>query len=97
MIYKLTFLESAKKEWDKLGATIKIQFKKKLENRLSNPHIIKDKLSGLKGCYKIKLKTVGYRLVYKVIEDRVVIQVIAVAKRENDLVYKLTHQRTSKH
>ncbi len=93
MIYKLTFLESAKKEWDKLGVTIKMQFKKKLENRLSNPHIIKDKLSGLKGCYKIKLRRAGYRLVYRVVDERIVIQVIVIAKRKEDLVYKLAHQR----
>ncbi len=96
MTYKLTFLESAKKEWDKLGATVKAQFKKKLEARLKHPHIIKDKLSGMKDCYKIKLRTVGYRLVYKVIAERVVIQVVAIGKRDKDIVYKLAHQRIDK-
>jgi len=37
--YKLAFLESAMKEWDKLGATVKTQFKKKLEERLNHPHV----------------------------------------------------------
>jgi mRNA interferase RelE/StbE len=93
MTYNLAFLESAKKEWDKLGATIKVQFKKKLEERLNHPHVIKDRLSGMKDCYKIKLKTVGYRLVYKVIDERLVIQVVTVAKRDKDIVYKLAHRR----
>jgi mRNA interferase RelE/StbE len=96
MIYNLTFLESAKKEWDKLGATIKVQFKKKLEDRLKHPHVIKDRLSGMKDCYKIKLRTVGYRLVYKVIDERLVIQVVTVAKRDKDIVYKLAHHRIDK-
>lgn len=93
MTYKLTFLESSKKEWDKLGDTIKAQFKKKLEERIKHPHVIKDKLSGLKDCYKIKLRTAGYRLVYKVIYERLVIQVVVIGKRDKDIVYKLAHQR----
>jgi mRNA interferase RelE/StbE len=93
MIYKLTFLKTAKKEWDKLAEPIKKQFKTKLEKRLIEPHIQKDALHTLKSCYKIKLRSVGYRLVYKVIEDKIVIQVIAVGKRNNMDVYKLAHKR----
>ena len=93
MTYKLTFLEPAKKEWDRLSRQIQTDFKKKLSKRLENPVILKDKLSGLRGCYKIKLRTVGYRLVYKVYEDRIVVQVIAVAKRDKDMVYKLAKLR----
>lgn len=93
MIYKLTFLKSAKKEWDKLGNPIKKQFKEKLEKRLVNPHIPKDALHGLSSCYKIKLRASGYRLVYKVFENKIVVQVIAVGKRNNMDVYKLAHRR----
>ncbi len=39
-------------------------------------------------CYKIKLRSVGYRLVYRVYDDRIVVQVIAVGKRERNEVYK---------
>lgn len=93
MSYKLTFLKSAKKEWDKLGETIKSQFKVKLEKRIQNPRIPKDNLHGLKDCYKIKLKSSGYRLVYKVIDDRVVVQVVVIGKRNNLEVYKAAHKR----
>jgi len=93
MTYKLTFLESAKKEWDKLSEQIKNDFKKKLLQRLENPIISKDNLSGLKNCYKIKLRAVGYRLVYKVFKDKVVIQVIAVGRRDKNLVYNCTKMR----
>ena len=37
MTYELEFLPSALKEWKKLGANIKSQFKKKLKERLENP------------------------------------------------------------
>ena len=93
MTYKLTFLESAKKEWDKLAEPIRRDFKKKLLCRIESPIITKDKLSGIKDCYKIKLRTIGYRLVYKVYKDRVVVQVIAVGKRDREIVYKLAKSR----
>ncbi len=93
MTYNLTFLESAKKEWDKLDEQTQKDFKKKLLERIDNPLVPKDKLTGLKDCYKIKLRTVGYRLVYRVYNDRVVVQVIAVAKRDKNLVYKLVKSR----
>jgi mRNA interferase RelE/StbE len=96
MTYKLVFLESALKEWNKLDSQIKLQFKKKLAERLENPLVLKDKLSGLQDCYKIKLRTVGYRLVYKVIEDIITVQVVAIAKRDKSLVYELAKKRFEK-
>jgi mRNA interferase RelE/StbE len=93
MTYKLTFLKSALKEWENLDSQIKAQFKKKLAERLENPIILKDKLSGLNDCYKIKLRTAGYRLVYKVVKDKITVQVIAIAKRDKSLVYNLARKR----
>jgi mRNA interferase RelE/StbE len=46
MSYKLRFLPSALKEWKKLDQMIKQQFKKKLEERLVNPHITSAQLFG---------------------------------------------------
>ena len=70
MTYKLEFLPSARKEWDKLGHTLRDQLKKKLAERLENPRVPADALHGMPDCYKIKLKSSGYRLVYEVIEAR---------------------------
>lgn len=91
--YKLLFLKPAKKEWDKLAPTIKEQFRKKLIQRLETPHVPKDRLSGLDHCYKIKLRDAGYRLVYKVIDQQVIVEVIAVGKRNNMDVYRKVHER----
>lgn len=93
MTYKLIFLKDSKKEWDKLSAPIKTQFQKKLLERLENPHIPKDRLSGLNNCYKIKLRNIGYRLVYKVIDHEVVITVISIGRRDKMDVYLKAHQR----
>jgi mRNA interferase RelE/StbE len=46
------------------------------------------RLRGYESVYKIKLKTAGYRLVYEVLDDEIVIYVLAIGKREKDAVYK---------
>ena len=53
-----------------------------------NPKVEKDKLSGYENVYKIKLRTVGYRLAYEVKDEEIVVLVLSVGKRENDKVYK---------
>lgn len=92
-IYKLTFLRDARKDWDGLGVPLQQQFSKKLRERLTNPRIPSAKLRGMPDCYKIKLRSVGYRLVYRVFDDRIVVQVIAVAKRDRNEVYKIAANR----
>ncbi|ALF46779.1 type II toxin-antitoxin system RelE family toxin [Campylobacter concisus] len=83
------FLPSALKEWQKLDNSIKVQFKKKLSERLENPKVTKDKLRGYEDVYKIKLRDVGYRLAYQVKDDEIVVLVLVVGKRENNEVYKM--------
>lgn len=89
MSYELEFLPSALKEWQKLDNSIKVQFKKKLSERLENPKVTKDKLRGYEDVYKIKLRDVGYRLAYQVKDDEIVVLVLVVGKRENDEVYEM--------
>jgi mRNA interferase RelE/StbE len=95
MIYSLAFETKAKKEWDKLDNTIKQALKEVLIRRLDNPIVPKDRLhgTGKHECYKIKLRNYGYRLVYKIDHDVVVLLVISVGKRENDDVYSNMHER----
>ena len=93
MSYKLKFLPTALKEWEKLENAIQIQFKKKLEERLEYPHIPSCQLSGFKNHYKIKLKASGYRLVYEVIDEEIYILVIAIGKRDKNVVYKKARER----
>lgn len=93
MIYSLEFLPSALKEWEKLGHTVREQAKKKLRERLEMPKVKADALSDLPGHYKIKLRTAGYRLVYRVEDDRLVVLVVAVGKRERGAVYRSARKR----
>lgn len=93
MTFKLVFKQDAKKEWDKLDSTIKAQFKKKLIERLDNPRVDSSRLSGMKDCYKIKLRSAGYRLVYQVRDSEILISVVAVGKRDRNQVYKIAIKR----
>ena len=91
--YRLTFRADAHKEWNKLGASVRSQFAKKLQERLGNPRVPAARLRELPNCYKIKLKASGYRLVYQVHDDRIVIVVIAIGKRDREGVYKIAAVR----
>ena len=93
MTYELEFSVQALKEWEKLNSTVREQFKNKLRERLNRPRVPKDKLFGQKDCYKIKLRNSGYRLVYQVLDDVVVVFVISIAKRERSEVYNAAHKR----
>lgn len=93
MSYKLGFLESALKEWRKLDSNTREQFKKKLAERCVNPRVPSAKLSGSTDRYKIKLRGVGYRLVYQVVDNELQITVIAVGKRDKSQVYKMADKR----
>ncbi|MCZ6083962.1 type II toxin-antitoxin system RelE/ParE family toxin [Escherichia coli] len=49
--------------------------------------------AGIKDCYKIKLRASGLRLVYQVIDEQLIIAVVAVGKRERSDVYNLASER----
>lgn len=87
MTYRLRFHELALQEWKKLDGSLRAQFKKKLGERLSDPRVPSAALSGMADCYKIKLRSAGYRLVYRVDEDIVFVTVVAVGRRDWNQVY----------
>ena len=69
------------------------QLKKKLEERLINPRVPSAKLGGYSSVYKIKLRSAGYRLVYEVVDEELVIYVLVVGKREKGKVYRRLKDR----
>lgn len=93
MTYRLLFKADAKKEWDKLDSTIREQFKKKLVKRIETPRVESARLNGMRDCYKIKLRSIGYRLVYQVRDSELVVSVVAVGKRERNAVYRAAVKR----
>ncbi|EMY3533257.1 type II toxin-antitoxin system RelE family toxin [Yersinia ruckeri] len=94
MTFNIDFDERALKEWHKLDKTIREQFKKKLRKLQENPYIESARLHGdLAGCFKIKLRASGFRLIYQVIDEEIVILIVAVGKREDEKAYDLAKKR----
>ena len=93
MTFKLVFKKDAKKEWDSLDPNIRSIFAKKLKERIEHPRIKSARLIGMKDCYKIKLRQVGYLLAYQVRDNDLVVSVITVGKREKNQVYKAAIKR----
>lgn len=87
--YRLQFVPSAWAEWQALDGSVKEVLRKLLKKRLDNPHVPGGQLHGaLAGHYKIKLRKQGYRLVYGVQDDVLIVMVMAVDKREDSAVYR---------
>lgn len=94
--YRLQFVPSAWAEWQKLDGSVKELLRKLLKKRLDNPHVPGAALYGaLAGHYKIKLNKHGYRLVYGVQDDVLMVMVLAVDKREDSVVYQSAMQRVT--
>lgn len=88
MTYELEFHPAALAEWSKLDGSIRKQLKSKLADRLAQPHVPAARVSGGLNLYKIKLRTVGYRLVYQVQDEQVLVLVLSVGKRERNAAYQ---------
>ncbi len=93
MKYEVEFLASALKEWKKLDANTREQFRKKLKERCENPRVPSAKLRDAKDRYKIKLRSAGYRLVYEVVDGELVVLVIAVGRRDRSQIYESATKR----
>ena len=69
-------------------------FRNPLRKRLDNPHVPGSRLhGGLANYYKIKLGKQGYRLVYTVEDNALIVLVPAVDKREELAAYKSAIKR----
>lgn len=87
MTYRLIFSDKTRREWNKLGATIRDQFRKVLLRRLEEPRVPSARVHGAGEFYKIKLRNAGYRLIYEVLEKEIVVLVVAIGRRDGDEVY----------
>lgn len=91
MTYRLKFFKSAFKEWEKLDPIVRNQLKKHLRRRLENPRIKSARLRGYANLYKIKLRSLGYRLAYSVEDDEICVYVVCVGRR--DKIYRILSRR----
>ena len=96
-MYDFKFHPEAKEELQKLNKSVQLLFAKKLKQILNSPQIGIDlgnknnlKLSGFK---KVYFNNKKYRIVYKVLEQEVIIYIIAIGKRDKMDVYKKANNR----
>ena len=92
MSYELAIHPDAEKEWAKLDGSIKRRFKEKLaKERLKSPRVLKDALRELPDCYKIKITTPQFRLIYHVNDAKKLLTILSVATR-NDVYEELSER-----
>jgi mRNA interferase RelE/StbE len=67
-----------------LDGSIKRRFKEKLaKERLKHPRVVKDALRELPDCYKIKITTPQFRLIYHVNDMKRQLTILSVASRDD--------------
>lgn len=93
MGFKLRFHVLALREWQRFDGSVRDTFKKKLAERLIDPRVPQSALHGMKDCYKIKLVSLGYRLVYRVDDAEIFVTVIAAGKRNKNKFHQTAEQR----
>ena len=91
--YTLEFEIEAKRELAKLDKTLQIQLLKKLKSRLLFPEVPSARLRNMPNCYKIKLRASGVRLVYEVIDKRLIVLVLGVGRSDDDAAYVTAKKR----
>ena len=96
-VYRLKFMPEALEEWQRLDNSVRELLRKALKKRLVQPCVPGAELYGdLRTCYKIKLRKQGYRLVYTVEDDQLVVLVLAIDRREDMAAYHSALLRFSK-
>ena len=84
MSYELAIHPAAEKEWAKLDSSTKRRFKEKFaKERLKHPRVAKDSLRDLPDCYKIKITTPQFRLIYHVNDKKHLLTILSVASRDD--------------
>ena len=100
MKYKVKFIPSAQKDFDKLDGRRKILIAKQLIKLEDNPFAGKQlgKKAGidLTGYYKLYADKRKMRIVYTVVEEKIIVKIIAIGKRDEFSVYKEAAKRIEK-
>lgn len=75
------------------GRAVARAVQEKLTQALQNPRIEANQLQQLPDCYKIKLRSSGYRLIYQVRDSELLVLVVAIGKRDKQRAYARASDR----
>jgi len=96
-MYDFKFHPEAKKELKKLNKSVQILFTKALKKILKSPELGVDlghkHNFDLSGCKKMYFDHKRYRIVYQIVEDEIVVYLIAIGKRDKMDVYEKASER----
>ena len=103
MGWTVDFYDKAEKEFNKLNTSPKSQVAKAIHKVSQNPlpqseggygkPLSNNQSSKLAGCLKIKLKSIGLRVVYHLVREDTIMKIIIVSIRDDDEVYKEAERR----
>lgn len=107
MNWKLTFLPEAQRDLKNLAGNQQILVVKAMEKVRQNPVSVYEGGYGkplgnkrgndLTGLLKIKLRSAGIRVVYKLIQTETEMLVVVIGTRADDEVYETAQHRVQKH
>ncbi len=102
MEWKIEYIKEAQKDLKKLDPYNRKKILKAINKTAERPLPPPDGIgkplgnhtnSKLSGYYKIKLRGLGYRVVYKLVTDGKIMRVIVISIRDDDAVYKEAERR----
>lgn len=107
MNWKLVYIPEAEKDFKELSGNQRIVVAKALNKVLENPLPVNEGGYGkplgnnqgnnLSGFLKIKLKSLGIRVVYKLIKINGQMLIVVIGARADDEVYETAKKRAQKH
>ena len=106
MNWQIKFILEAKKDYDRLAGNQQLLVAKALEKVRQNPVLIYEGGYGkplgnkggtnLTGLFKVKLKSAGLRIVYKLIQTETEMLIIVIGACADDEVYQIAQKRSGK-
>ena len=97
MKYKIEFIPSAQKDFEKLDNRRKILVAKQLSKLEDNPfagqHLGKKADIDLTGYYKLYTDKKKIRIIYSVMEEQITVKIIAIGERADLAVYREAAKR----
>jgi mRNA interferase RelE/StbE len=103
MLWNIEYHNKAEKDLAGLDKSISVRVIKAINKVSQNPlpqseggygkPLSNNQSSKLTGCMKIKLKSIGIRVVYQLLRVDNVMKIIIISVRDNDEVYKEAEQR----
>ena len=102
MSWKIEYIKEAQRDLQKLDAYNRRIILKAIEKTAQRPLPPPDGIgkplgnhaaANLSGYYKIKLRDLGYRVVYGLVREENVMKVIVISIRDDDVVYREAERR----